>query len=137
MEHENSARSFKSVILLACYVFIILSLKYLFTAHNFVIIFLVLIVLPLAFDVGKNKKSGIKITNKEITWFSGKFKGQIYLSDIYYAEFKKRLDLSHQISLVDRNNNKILLPVEAIPKINILKETLKLHSVTIVDKKFN
>ena len=137
MEHENSARSFKSVILLACYVFIILSFKYLFTAHNFVIIFLVLIVLPLAFDVGRNKKSGIKITNKEITWFSGKFKGQIYLSDIFYVEFKKRLDLSHQIRLVDQNNNKILLPVEALPKINILKETLKLHSVTIVDKKFN
>jgi hypothetical protein len=137
VEHANSARSFKSVILLACYVFIILSLKYLFTAHNFVIIFLVVIVLPLAFDVGRNKKSGIKITSKEIIWFSGKFKGQIYLSDIYYVEFKKRLDLSHQIRLVDRNNNKILLPVEALPKINILKETLKLHSVTIVDKKFN
>ena len=137
MEHENSARSFKSLILLICYFFIILSLKYLFTAHNFVIIFLVLIVLPLAFDVGRNKKSGIKITNKEIIWFSGKFKGQIYLSDIYYVEFKKRLDLSNQISLVDRNNNKILLPVEALPKINILKETLKLHSVKIVDKKFN
>lgn len=137
MEHENSARNFKSLILLICYFCIILSLKYLFTAHNFVIIFLVLIVLPLAFDVGRNKKSGIKITNKEITWFSGKFKGQIYLSDILYVEFKKRLDLSYQIRLVDRNNNKILLPVEALPKINILKETLKLHSVTIVDKKFN
>ena len=137
MEHENSARSFKSLILLICHFSIILSLKYLFTAHNFVIIFLVLIVLPLAFDVGRNKKSGIKITSKEIIWFSGKFKRQIYLSDIYCVEFKKRLDLSHQIRLVDRNNNKILLPVEALPKINILKETLKLHSVTIVDKKFN
>ncbi len=51
----------------------ILSLKYLFAAHNFVIIFLVLIVLLLAFDIGRNKKSGIKITNKKITWFSGKF----------------------------------------------------------------
>ena len=51
----------------------ILSLKYLFAAHNFVIIFLVLIVLLLAFDIGRNKKSGIKITNKEITWFSRKF----------------------------------------------------------------
>ena len=96
--------------------------------------FLVLIVLPLAFDVGRNKKSGIKITSKEIIWFSGQFKGQIYLSDIYYVEFKKKLDLSHQISLVDQNNNQILLPVEALPKINILKETLKLHTITIVDK---
>ena len=51
----------------------ILSLKYLFAAHSFVIVFLVLIVLLLAFDIGRNKKSGIKITNKEITWFSGKF----------------------------------------------------------------
>ena len=137
MEHENSARSFKSLILLICYFVIILSLKYQFSAHNFVIIFLVLIVLPLAFDIGRNKKSGIKITSKEIIWFSGQFNGQIYLADIHYVEFKKRLDLSHQISLVDRNNNKFLLPIEALPKINILKETLKLHSVTIVDKKFN
>ena len=137
MEYENSARSLKSLILLIWYFSLILTLKYLITAHNFVIIFLILIVLPLAFDIGRNKKSGIKISNKEIIWFSGKFKGQIYLSDIYYVELKKRLDLSHQISLVDRNNNKILLPVEALPKINILEETLKLHSVTIVDKKFN
>tara|TARA_B000000475_G_scaffold265752_1_gene254691 strand:- start:725 stop:928 length:204 start_codon:yes stop_codon:yes gene_type:complete len=66
----------------------ILSLKYLFAAHNFVIIFLVLIVLLLAFDI-------------------------------------------------ERNNNKILLPVETLPKINILKETLKLHSIRRVDKKLN
>ena len=137
MEHENSARSFKSVILLACYVFIILSLKYLFTAHNFVIIFLVLIVLPLAFDVGRNKKSGIQITNKEITWFSGKFTGQMYLSDISSVEFKKRLDLSYRIRLVDQNNNKIVLPAEALPRMSILKETLKLCGIKVVDKKFN
>ena len=94
-------------------------------------------VLPLAYDVGRNKKSGIKITNTEITWFSGKFKGQIFLSDIVYVEFKKRLDLSYKIRLVDRNNNKILLPMEALPKINILKETLKLYRIRIVDKNFN
>ena len=137
MEYKNSARSLKSLILLICYFGLILTLKYLIAAHNFVIIFLVLIVLPLAFDIGRNKKSGIKISNKEITWFSGKFKGQINLSDISSVEFKKRLDLSYRIRLVDQNNNKILLPAEALPKINILKETLKLHSIKIVDKKFN
>ena len=137
MEYENSARSLKSLILLICYFSLILTFKYLIAAHNFVIIFLVLIVLPLAFDIGRNKKSGIKISNKEITWFSGKFKGQIYLSDIYYIEFKKRLDLSYRTELVDQNKNKILLPSEALPKINILKETLKLHGIRIVDKKFN
>ena len=137
MEHENSARSLKSLILFICYFSILLTLKYLFAVHNFVIIFLALIILPLAFDIGRNKKSGIKISNKKITWFSGKFKGQINLSDISSVEFKKRLDLSYQIRLVDQNNNKILLPAEALPKINILKETLKLHSIKIVDKKFN
>ena len=137
MEHENSARSFKSVILLACYFGIILTLKYLFAAHNFVIIFLVLIVLPLAFDVGRNKKSGIQITNKEITWFSGKFKGQICLSDISSVEFKKRLDFSYRIRLVDQNNNKIVLPAEALPRMSILKETLKLYGIKVFDKKFN
>ena len=137
MEYENSARSFKSFILLICYYSLILTLKYLITAHNFVLIFLVLIVLPLAFDIGRNKKSGIKISNKEITWFSGKFKGQIYLSDIASVEFKKRLDLSYRIRLVDQNNNKIVLPAEALPRMSIFKETLKLYSIKPVDKKFN
>ena len=68
-----------------------LNIKILITAHNFVIVILVLKVLPLAFDIGRNKKSGIKISSKEITWFSGKFKGQIYLSDISSVEFKKKV----------------------------------------------
>ena len=119
MGYENSVRSFKSTILFICYLGIILTLKYLFAAHNFVIIILVLIVLPLAFDLGRNKKSDIKITNKEITWFSEKFKGEIYVSDISSVEFKKRLDLSYRIRLIDQNNNKIVLPAEALPRINI------------------
>jgi len=62
---------------------------------------------------------------------------QKYLSDIFYVEFKERLDLSHKLRLVDRNNNKILLPVETLPKINISKETLKLYCIRRVDKKLN
>ena len=121
MEYENFARSFKSLILLICYDGLILTLKYLIAAHNFVIIFLVPIVLPLVFSIGRNKKSGIKISNKKITWFSGKFKGQLYLSDISSVEFKKGLDLSHRTRLVDQNNNKIVLPAEALTRINIFK----------------
>ena len=136
MEYENSARSSKSFILLICYFGLILTLKYLIAAHNFVIIFLVLIVLPLAFDIGRNKKSGIKISNKEITWFSGKFKGQIYLSDISSVELKK-VGLSYRTRLVDQNNNKIVLPAEALPRINIFIETLNVYGIKVVDKKFN
>ena len=137
MEYENSARSFKSLILLICYFGLIVTLKFLIAAHNFVIIFLVLLVLPLAFDIGRNKKSGVKISNKEITWFSGKFAGQIYLSDISSVEFKRRLDLSYRVKLLDQNNNKIVLPEAALPKMTIFKETLQLYSIEVVDKKFN
>ena len=91
----------------------------------------------MAFYVGRNKKSGIKISNKEITWFSGKFTGQIYLSDISSVEFKKRLDFSYRTRLVDQNNNKIVLPAEALPRINIFKENLKLYGIKFVDRKFN
>ena len=137
MKFEHSARSIKSLILLFCYFCLILILKFIISAHIFIIIFSVLIGLPLAFDIGRNKKSGIKISNKEIIWFSGNFKGQIYLSDISCVEFKKRLDLSYRIRLVDQNNNKILLPAEALPRINTLEQTLKLYGIRVVNKKFN
>ena len=137
MKFENSARSIKSLILLFCYFCLILILKYVISAHIFIIIFLVLTGLPLAFDIGRNKKSGIKISNKEIIWFSGNFKGQIYLSDISIVELKKRLDLSYLVRLVDQNNNRIVLPAETLPKISILKETLKLYGISFVDRKFN
>jgi hypothetical protein len=137
MMFENSARSIKSLILLFCYFCFILILKYVISAHIFIIISSVLIGLPLAFDIGRNKKSGIKISNKEIIWFSGNFKGQIYLSDISSVELKKRLDLSYLVRLVDQNNNRIVLPAETLPKISILKETLKLYGISVVDRKFN
>ena len=77
------------------------------------------------------------MSNKEITWFSGKFTGQIYLSDISSVEFKNRLDFSYRIRLVDQNNNKIVLPEAALPKMTIFKETLQLYGIEVVDKKFN
>ena len=137
MEYEDSARRFKSFILLICYFGLILTLKYLIAAHNFVIIFLVIIVLLLAFEIGINKKSGIKISNKEIICFSGKFTGQIYLSDISCVEFKKRLDFSYRIRLVGQNNHKIALPAEALPRMSIFKEILQLYGLKVIDKKFN
>jgi hypothetical protein len=137
VKFEKSARSIKSFILLFCYFCLILILKYVIFAHIFIIIFSVIIGLPLALDIGRNKKSGIKISNKEIIWFSGNFKGQIYLSDIASVELKKRLDLSYLVRLIDQNNNRIVLPAEALPKINILKETLELYSISVVDLKFN
>ena len=137
MQYENSARSLKSVILLICYLIFVFILHYLLTAHNLIIIGLILTVLPLAFDIGKNKKSGFKISNKELIWFSGNFKGQIFLSDISNVEFKKRLDLSHRIRVIDKNNNKTLLPAEALPRTSTLKKILKNYKITVVDKKFN
>jgi len=137
VQYENYARSLKSVILIICYLIFVFILHFVFTAHIFIIIGLILTVLPLAFDIGRNKKSGFKISNKELIWFSGNFKGQIFLSDISNVEFKKRLDLSHRIRLVDKNNNKTLLPAEALPRTSTFKKILKNYKITVVDKKFN
>ncbi len=137
MQYENSARSLKSIILIICYLIFVFILHFVFTAHIFIVIVLILTVLPLAFDIGRNKKSGFKISNKELIWFSGNFKGQIFLSDISNVEFKKRLDLSHRIRVIDKNNNKTLLPAEALPRTSTLKKILKNYKITVVDKKFN
>jgi len=137
VQYENYARSLKSVILIICYLIFVFILHFVFTAHIFIIIGLILTVLPLAFDIGRNKKSGFKISNKELIWFSGNFKGQIFLSDISNVEFKKRLDLSHRIRLIDKNNNKTLLPAEALPRTSTFKKILKNYKITVVDKKFN
>ena len=122
MEYVYSERSVKSLTLFICHFSCILILKYIISNYIFIIIFLVLIGLPLAFDLGRNKKSDIKISDKKIIWFSGNFKSEIYLSDISSVELKKRLDLSHLVRLVDQNNNRIVLPQEELPKINILKK---------------
>ena len=82
MEYENFARSFKSLILLICYDGLILTLKYLISAHNFVIIFLVPMVLPLVFRIGTNKKSGIKISNKKSLGFPESLKAN-YIYQIF------------------------------------------------------
>ena len=52
-------------------------------------IILTISTLPLAFEIGSNKKAGIEITNENIKWFSGNLKGQIDITDISGIEFKK------------------------------------------------
>jgi len=45
--------------------------------------------LPLAFEIGSNKKSGIAVTNENIKWFSRNLKSQIKITNISGIEFKK------------------------------------------------
>tara|TARA_B100000482_G_scaffold131902_1_gene96089 strand:- start:385 stop:681 length:297 start_codon:yes stop_codon:yes gene_type:complete len=82
MEYENSARSFKSFILLICYIGLILTLKYLIAVHNFFIIFLVLIVLPLAFEIRGNKKLASKYQIKKSLGFQESLKAN-YIYQIF------------------------------------------------------
>ena len=81
--------------------------------------------LPLAFEIGCNKKSGIEITNANIKWFSGNLKGQINKTDISGIELKKKLDFSYRVRIIDKNNKKIILLSEALPKVRLLKKTLE------------
>lgn len=112
-------------------------MHFLLTAHFLITIVLIISTLPLAFEIGTNKKSGIEITNENIKWFSGNLKGQIDITDISSIEFKKKLDFSNRVRIIDKNNKKVTLPSEALPKVRLLKKTLEFYGVKLIDTKFN
>ena len=99
-------------------------MHFLLTAHFLITIGLIISTLPLAFEIGINKKSGIEITNENIKWFSGNLKGQIDITDVSGIELKK-LDFSNRVRSIDKNNKKVTLPSEALPKVRLLKKTLE------------
>ena len=137
MKYESSARNLKSILLLLFSFCLIIILHFLLTAHFLITIVLIISTLTLAVEIGSNKKSGIEITNENIKWFSGNLKGQIDITDISSIEFKKKLDFSNRVRIIGKNNKKVTLPSEALPKVRLLKKTLEFYGVKLIDTKFN
>ena len=49
----------------------------------------------------------------------------------------KKLDFSNRVQIIDKNNKKVTLPSEALPKARLLKKTFEFYGIKLIDAKFN
>ena len=71
--------------------------------------------LPAIWDHYTNRLSGLRLTDDEISWFSGRRSGRVTTSEIDLVRLDTRLDFSVRVTLVLKNGEKVRLPFEATP----------------------
>lgn len=83
-----------------------------------------LFTLPALWDFWRNPRSGLRLGDGAIRWYSGRRQGHVDLCDLDRVRFDTRLDLSVRITLILTSGRKIRLPYEASPPHRAFEEAL-------------
>ncbi len=84
-------------------------------AHPVVVAFLSLFTLPACWDIVTNPKSGLELTERKLSWFTGKRHAEVELTEVDHVQMNTRLDFSVKVTLVLRTGIKLGLPFESTP----------------------
>lgn len=112
---ERSGRSLRAILILAG-VYAALVCAWIFLdAAWWIVVFLALFTLPALWDVYTNRRSGLRLTDRQLEWWSGRGSAQMDLTEIDHMRFDTRLDFSVRVSAVTPDRQRIRLPYEALP----------------------
>ncbi|MCE8008891.1 hypothetical protein [Aestuariivita sp.] len=112
---EARGRSRKTMIALAVVYVLLLAGFILIDAAWWIVAFLALMTLPALWDLWSDRRSGLRLTEERLEWWSGRGKGEMPVSEIDHMRFDTRLDFSVRVSAVTAHKRRIRLPYEALP----------------------
>lgn len=86
---------------------------------------LALFTLPALWDFAQNTRSGLRLDQDGLRWFSGRREAGVRLSEIDHVRLDTRWDFSVRMSLVLTSEKRIRLPDESTPPHRELESRLK------------
>jgi hypothetical protein len=90
-----------------------------------------LLTIPAVLDLWFNPRSGLELNQTQLTWFTGRRKGQVHLSEIDVMRFDTRWDLSVRVTAKLRDKTKVRLPYEALPPHRLFETELQRRDITV------
>jgi hypothetical protein len=126
---EQQARSRKTlVIVIAVWLALIAAWIWL-EAALWIVTFLATFTLPAVYDLIRNPKSGLRLDETNLSWFSGRRAATLDLSEIDLIRLDTRLDFSVRVTAQLNTGRKIRLPFECTPPHLALEDALEAHNV--------
>ena len=130
-EFRRSARTRTTALVVAgIWVGILLAIAFL-DASFVLMTILALFTAPSLYDLMANRQSGLRIDEDGLHWFTGRRTGEIGWSKIDHVRLDTRLDFSVRASAVLTSGRKIRLPMESVPKSEILEDALSIRGILV------
>lgn len=125
--HENRARTPRKLIIIAVIWAVVLGLYIVLDASWILVLLTWLATLPALYEMWLNKTASLCISEQEISWSSGRYKGRIAAADIAMVRLDTRLDFSLKMTLIGAEGGRLRLPFDVVPKAGPLEAALKTH----------
>jgi len=90
-----------------------------------------LFTLPALRDLISNPAAGLTLTDKDVTWHTGKYTGAVAFHELDHMRLDTRLDFSVRASAVLRSGRKVRLPFEATPPHHAFEAALVARGIPV------
>lgn len=92
---------------------------------------IVLITLPALWDLIVNPPAGLDLSQKGLTWFTGRRQGELARGEIERMRFDTRLDFSVRATAILTTGRKVRLPYECTPPHQAFQSALDAHGIRV------
>ena len=127
--HHAQGRSLRTGITVTLIWLLLIGLWLGLEAHPMIVAFLALFTLPACWDLISDPPSGLTLTDRALSWHSGKRHAEVPLAEIDHVAMNTRLDFSVKVTLVLENGAKIRLPFEATPPDQAFEDALTARGI--------
>lgn len=129
-------RSGRAIAVLLATWSVLLVLRLSIGASGWVLGVLALATLPLAWDILRDRESGVSLGPADLTWQSGFGHGAVPLGAIEHLRLSRRFDLSLRVTVVLRDGTRRRLPPDATPPENWLTAAAARHGLRVESHPF-
>lgn len=127
--YHRQARSVPLAVVLAGVWAGLIALYVIVDASPLILGVLALFTLPGLVDLIRNPASGLTLTDRTLSWHSGRRSAELALEEIDHMRLDTRLDFSVRASAVLRSGRKIRLPFEATPPHQAFEDALEARGI--------
>lgn len=128
---RRTGRSRRNLVVLALVWAVLLGMLAALNAAVWIVLFLWLFTLPLAWEVWRNPESRLALDDRALDWQGILGADRVPLALIEKVRFDRRLDLSMRVTLVLTDGRKIRLPHDVLPPHDRFEAALQAQGVRV------
>lgn len=137
LTYSRSARNPRSIALVAGYLGVLAWLWIAFGAAPLAVALLSIPALPALWEIARGTRSGLSVSADGITWYSGRRRGHLPLSDIEQVQLNTSWDFAIRMVIQPRPPARpVRLPWECTPPRAEIEEALKASHISVIRHHF-
>ena len=128
---ERRARSASTLLLLGGLAALLALLTLAVDLHPGFSLVAVLCALPTLYDIGRDHRAGLTLTDRSLSWFSGSRRAELPLDQIARVRMNTSLDFASRVTVETRDGGRLRIPREAYLSASALEAELRARGIKV------